>query len=48
MGVFKKTLGVCMIGFGLGAMLVLWLPAVGWVFTIGIILFILGFIWLCK
>lgn len=48
MRLFKKTFGVCMIGFGIGAMLVLLLPAAGWVFGIGIILFILGFIWLCK
>ncbi len=48
MGLFKKTLGVCMIGFGIGAMLVLLLPASGWVFVIGVVLFILGFIWLCK
>ena len=48
MGLFKKTLGVCMIGFGIGAMLVLLLPAAGWVFTIGVALFIMGLIWLCK
>ncbi len=48
MRLLKKTLGVCMIGFGIGAMLVLLLPAVGWVFAIGVFLFILGIIWLCK
>ena len=48
MGLFKKTLGVCMVGFGFGAILVLLLPAAGWVFVIGVILLILGLIWLCK
>lgn len=48
MGLFKKTLGVCMVGFGIGAILVLLLPAAGWVFVIGIVLLILGLIWLCK
>lgn len=48
MRLLKKTLGVCMIGFGIGAMLVLLLPAVGWMFGIGVLLFILGIIWLCK
>ena len=46
MGLFNKTLGVCMIGFGIGAMLVLLLPAAGWVFAIGVVLFIVGLIWL--
>ena len=48
MGLFKKTIGVCMVGFGIGAILVLLLPAAGWVFAIGVILLILGLIWLCK
>ena len=48
MWLFKKTLGVCMVGFGIGAMLVLLLPAAGWVFVIGVVLFILGLAWLCK
>ena len=31
----KKTLGVCLIGLGLGILLVLLLPISGWLFTIG-------------
>ena len=32
----KKTLGVCLIGLGLGILLVLLLPISGWLFAIGI------------
>ena len=48
MGLLKQTLAVCMVGFGIGAMLVLFLPAAGWVFVIGVVLLILGLIWLCR
>lgn len=48
MGLFKKTLSVFMVGFGLGAILVLLLPTKGWVFVIGAVLFALGITWLCK
>ena len=45
----KKTLGVCLIGLGLGILLVLLLPVTGWLFLIGCALFILGIAWLfCK
>ena len=43
---FKKTLGVCMIGLGLGMLLVLLLPLTGWLFLIGIALACVGLIWL--
>ena len=43
---FKKTLGVCLIGLGLGMLLVLLLPLTGWLFLIGAIVMIVGFIWL--
>lgn len=43
---FKKTLGVCLIGLGLGMLLVLLLPLTGWLFLIGAIIMIVGFIWL--
>ena len=43
---FKKTLGVCLIGLGLGMLLVLLLPLTGWMFLIGAIVMIVGFIWL--
>ena len=35
---FKKTLAVCLIGFGLGLLLVILLPFSGWLFIIGIAL----------
>ena len=40
----KKTLAVCMIGFGL--LLVLLLPITGWLFIIGVLVVIVGLIWL--
>lgn len=42
----KKTLGVCLIGIGLGILLVLLLPIAGWLFIIGAVILILGIIWL--
>ncbi len=42
----RKTLGVCLIGFGLGILLVLFLPISGWLFIIGVALAILGIVWL--
>ncbi len=42
----KKTLAVCMIGFGLGVLLVLLLPITGWLFIIGVVVVIVGLIWL--
>ena len=47
-GMLKKTLGVCLIGVGLGILLVLLLPLTGWLFSIGITLTILGLIWLAN
>lgn len=45
----KKTLGVCMIGIGTGILLVLLLPIAGWLFLIGVAIFIIGIAWLfCK
>ena len=44
--VLKKTLGVCLIGLGIGMLLVLLLPFAGWLFIIGAILIIVGLIWL--
>ena len=49
LGALKKTLGVCLIGLGLGILLVLLLPITGWLFLIGCAVFILGVAWLfCK
>lgn len=45
-GFLKKTLAVCLIGLGLGILLVLLLPITGWLFLIGAIVIIVGFIWL--
>jgi len=45
----KKTIGVCLIGLGLGILLVLLLPLSGWLFAIGIAIVIVGLMWLsCK
>ena len=43
---FKKTLGVCLIGLGLGILMVLLLPITGWLFIIGLGVACVGFIWL--
>lgn len=42
----KKTLGVCLIGLGIGILLVLLLPFTGWLFLIGAIVMLVGFLWL--
>ena len=43
---FKKTIAVCLIGFGLGMLLVLLLPISGWLFLMGIIIVAVGLTWL--
>ncbi len=45
-GVLKKTLGICLIGLGLGIIMVLLLPITGWLFLIGITIIAVGFLWL--
>ena len=42
----KKTVGVCMIGLGLGILLVLLLPISGWLFAIGVVIVAVGLMWL--
>lgn len=42
----KKTLGVCLIGLGLGILLVLLLPTAGWLFIIGVVVVLVGLMWL--
>ena len=42
----KKTLGVCLIGLGIGILMVLLLPIAGWLFIIGIAIVLVGLIWL--
>ncbi|MCI8383904.1 MAG: hypothetical protein HFJ33_03435 [Clostridia bacterium] len=43
---FRKTLAICLIGFGLGILFVLLLPITGWLFMVGIIVIAVGFMWL--
>lgn len=43
----KKTIAVCLIGTGLGILLVLLLPISGWLFIIGIVIVAVGLMWLC-
>ena len=40
--ILKKLLATCLIGFGLGVLLVLLLPVAGWLFIIGLAIFIVG------
>lgn len=42
----KKTIGVCLIGLGLGVLLVLLLPVTGWLFLIGAAILAVGLAWL--
>ena len=42
----KKTIGVCLIGFGIGMLMVLLLPITGLLFLIGVIVVIIGLAWL--
>ena len=44
--ILKKTLAVCLIGFGLGLLLVILLPISGWLFLIGVIVVAVGITWL--
>jgi len=46
LSLFKKTIAVCLIGFGLGMLLVLLLPISGWLFLMGIIIIAVGLTWL--
>ena len=44
--VLKKTIAVCLIGFGFGTLMVLLLPITWWLFIIGVAIIAIGFIWL--
>ena len=46
MKILKKTLGVCLVGLGIGILLVLFLPITGWLFFIGLIVILVGILWL--
>ena len=45
-GILKKALAICLIGLGLGILLVLMLPITWWLFIIGIAVIAIGFLWL--
>ena len=40
--ILKKLLATCLVGFGLGVLLVLLLPLSGWLFIIGCVVIIAG------
>lgn len=42
----RKTLAICLIGFGTGILLVILLPATGWLFIIGLAVVCIGLMWL--
>lgn len=42
----KKTIAVCLVGFGLGVLFVLLLPISWWLFVIGLVVAIVGLMWL--
>lgn len=44
--ILKKTLAVCLIGLGLGILMVLLLPVTGWLFIIGVAVVSIGIMWL--
>lgn len=46
MKILKKTFGVCLIGLGIGILLVLFLPVIGWLILIGVVVILVGILWL--
>ena len=40
----KKLVGVCLLGMGIGILMVLLLPVAGWLFIIGLAIAVVGFI----
>ena len=46
MKILKNTLAVCLIGFGLGILMVILLPFTGWLFLLGIVIIAVGLMWL--
>lgn len=46
LSLFKKTLAVCLVGFGLGVLLVILLPFTGWMFIVGVAVIGVGISWL--
>lgn len=46
MKILKKTFGVCLIGLGLGILLVLFMPTLWWLILIGLVGIVVGVLWL--
>lgn len=44
---FKKTMSICLIGFGIGILLSLILPLTWWLFIFGVAIVIAGFVCIC-
>lgn len=44
--ILKKLLATCLIGFGIGVLLVILLPLSGWLFLIGCTLILIGLLFL--
>lgn len=44
--ILKKLLATCLIGFGIGVLLVILLPLSGWLFLIGCTLILVGLLFL--
>ena len=42
--IVKKIIGVCLLGIGIGILLVLLLPMAGWLFIIGVAIAVVGFV----
>jgi hypothetical protein len=45
-GAFRKTIGLFLIAFGIGAVITLFLPLWLWVLIVAAVLMVFGFIWL--
>lgn len=46
LNIFKKTLAICLVGFGIGVLLVILLPFSGWLFIVGVTVVAVGITWL--
>lgn len=45
-GAFRKTIGLCVAAFGIGALLTIFLPLWTWILAFASILIIVGVMWL--
>ncbi len=46
LGAFRKTIGLFLIAFGVGAVVALFLPIWSWILVVAAIMMVIGFIWL--